>query len=95
MMDSRNMRGIENSRIFMVVGTQNYFDDIPMEMVRYAKSLNKPFRVFVDQGVTVPEHFREGVDDYKEMVVDLKSFNPDKVGKKDMKEYEEFFKVEG
>ena len=65
-------KGIENSNIFAVFGTQNFFDDIPKEQVAYAKKLNKPFRVLVHHGVVVPPEFKFGVEDYKELETDLR-----------------------
>ena len=70
-MDERTKAGIRSSKIFLVLGTQNYFDDIPKQEVMLAKGLKKPFRVVLDVGVKVPDWFREGVEDYKEKVVSI------------------------
>lgn len=71
-MKESTKQGIKNSGVFMIFGTQNYFDDVPMEEINYAKSLGKPFRVLVDKGIKVPENLKEGIKDYKEKIMDLR-----------------------
>jgi len=90
MLSNKNKKNIRNSKIFMVVGTKNYFNDYNeggdlKDQVDYAKSLGKPFRVFADFDVVIPEDFKTSVEDYAVKRCDIT--NPDTMTPK---EYTEF-----
>ena len=73
-MDKATQNGIKNSEVFLVMFTGNYQKSIPKQQVLFAKGLNKPFRVLVDTGLSVPDWFKEGVKDYKQREFDMKLF---------------------
>ena len=59
-------KGIEESDIFMVLGTENYFKDITCFMqVKKAKELRKTFLVALEKGVAIPPGYFDGVEDIK------------------------------
>jgi len=80
MIDKKTKMAIQNSSIFLVIGTNNYFEDYTnggrmRHMVEFAKSLGKPFRIILDDGVVIPKDFEEGVKDYKVSPHVLKKYN--------------------
>ena len=79
-MKERTKAGIKGSKIFLVIGTSSYFEDIPKQEVLLAKNLGKPFRVLLDKDVVVPAWFKENVVDYKQKVVNLKTIHTTKAG---------------
>ena len=78
MLDLNTKNNIERSGIFLVFGTRHYFKEYVdggriRHIVNYAKSLDKPFRVLLDKGVTIPEGFEDNVKDYLIKDFDLKN----------------------
>lgn len=42
---------IENSKYFILVGTEKYFRNVAaLSQANYAKSINKPFRIILQKG---------------------------------------------
>lgn len=61
-------RGIEQSDVFLVLGTPDYFRDArAWAQTLYAKELKKPFRILLKRGTDLPKDFLEGVNDYQIM----------------------------
>lgn len=57
---------IRDSDIFMVLGTEAYFQDaICTCQVQYAKDLGKDFFILLKEGVELPDKFLEGVKNFK------------------------------
>lgn len=82
-MEKRIREGIKSSKVFMVIFTKDYIKNIPKQQVMLAKGLKKPFRVLLQDGLKVPDWFKDGVDDYEEMPIgkelDSKSMNINKM----------------
>ena len=78
-MRSEVKTAIENSKYFFILGTENFFygyEPEVIEQVAYAKSLKKPFRVLLKEGIKIPDNFFNGVTDYKVAECDLS--NPER-----------------
>jgi hypothetical protein len=65
-MNSRGWyEGVRDSEIFLVIGTESYFEDaICFCQAEIAKELNKPFRILLKNGVEIPPDFLNGVKDF-------------------------------
>jgi len=64
-MKESTKKGLEESAIFMVIGTKNYWANPNNEQAEFAKSLNKPFRILLEKGAEIPTGFLDDVEDYK------------------------------
>ncbi len=59
-------QAIEESDIFFVLITENYFNDPQLVWQKeFAMSLEKPFRVALKNGIRIPDRYFEGIDDIR------------------------------
>lgn len=65
-MKERTRKALEESHYYLALGTQAYFEEAEcLEQDKYARELKKPFRILLEEGVTLPEGYLEGIEDYK------------------------------
>ncbi len=75
-MKEKIKEGIEQSKFFFVIGSENYFKDTEaLEQAEYAKKLKKPFRILLQRGVYLPDNFLKGVENIKIRETDLNNKN--------------------
>jgi hypothetical protein len=59
-------RGIDGSKVFVVLGTREYFEDASLfEQIAYAKKLKKPFAILLEKNANMPDNFLDEVEVYK------------------------------